>query len=140
MKIIRNIALACALAVGVAGCGTLQNLSDKAAGVYTAVTSPRTIYDVKNAYAAADTLVINYRKYCWSQSYAAILADPIAKSVCQNRHSVVRAAQAARRQASSAIAKAQTFIAQNPTLNASAVISAAWDAVAAFKNNIPVVN
>lgn len=131
-----NLALALVLALSVAGCAALQTVQN----AYTAITSPKTIYDVKNAYAAGDTLVINYRKYCWSQSYATILADPIAKPICQNRRSVVRTAQSARLQASNAIAKAQTFIAQNPTLDASAVIAAAWNAVLAFKNNIPTVN
>lgn len=135
MKTIRNVILAVAL-IGLGGCaGTLQTVQN----AYSAVTGTKTIYDVKNAYAAGDTLAINYRKYCWSMPYSAILADPIAKPVCQNRRSVVRAAQSARQQAANALTKAQAFIAQNPTLDASAVISAAWSAAVTFQNNTPSV-
>lgn len=121
------------IALVLSGCaGTL----DKVNSVYTAVTSPTTIYQVKNAYAAGDQLVIDYRTYCWSKPYAAILADPAAKSVCQNRRAVVRAAQAARAKASNAIHTAETFIAANPTLNASTVISAAMSAVTDYRNTV----
>lgn len=124
------------VALTVAGCaGTLDKVNE----VYTDVTGPTTIYQVKNTYAAADTLVINYRKYCWSKPYSEILADPIAKPVCQSRRSVVLTAQDARRKASSAIATAEKFIANNPTLSPSTVINVAWSAVTAYQSAVPVV-
>lgn len=123
-----------ALALSLAGCaGTV----DKINSVYTAVTSPTTIYQVKNAYAAGDQLVIDYRKYCWSKPYAAIVTDPVAKPLCQNRRAIVRTAQSARAKASAAIKQAEAFIASNPTLNAGSVISAARSAVTAYRNTVP---
>lgn len=96
------------------------------------------IYRVKNAYAAALELAVEYRQYCWSKPYDALMADPVSKPVCERRRAVVRFAQSARQNAGGAIAAAENFVAANPTLNASTVIGAAWQAVAAFQNSVPL--
>jgi hypothetical protein len=95
------------------------------------------VYRVQNAYAAALSLVAEYRRYCWSKPYAAIVADPIMKPVCEKRRAVVRVAQMARRNARAALDAAETFIINNPTLNAATAVRGAWDAVAQFQNSIP---
>ena len=131
------------LATPLAACGAGSTIDTAFNALTTTITNPVTsvdIYRVKNTYAAADQLVVDYRKYCWSQPYAALMADPIAKPICQNRRPVVRAAQSYRAKASFAIGQADTFIRNNPTLNASTVVTAAWSAVTAYQNSIPKIN
>lgn len=131
------------IALPLAACGAASVVDTAFRTVTTTIVNPVTpvdIYRVKNAYAAADQLVIDYRSYCWNRSYAALMADTIEKPICQNRRAIVRAAQSYRQKASSAIAKAETFIRNNPTLNAATVVNAAWAAVIAFQNSVPKVN
>lgn len=138
MKILTRLA-AVAFVLALPACTTID-------GALTAVTTtianpvgPTNIYQIKNAYAAGDALVINYRRYCWAAPYAAIMADPIAGPTCQNRRAVVRAAQSARAKASAAINAADKFVRANPTLSAASLLSAAWSAVSDYKAAVPVV-
>jgi len=106
----------------------------------TTITNPVDavdIYRIKNVYAASLQAAVDWRSYCWSKSYAMLMADPVGKIVCKNRRSTVRAIQMAQPNAASAIDSAQNFIANNPTLNAASVISAAWSAVTAFQTAVP---
>lgn len=131
------------LALPLAACGAGSVVDTAFRAVTTTIANPVTpvdIYRVKNAYAAADQLVIDYRSYCWGRSYVALTADQVAKPICQNRRAVVRAAQSYRQKAASAIARADTFIRNSPTLNAATVINAAWAAVTDFQNSVPKVN
>lgn len=128
------------LAVLLSGCATVDSI---VAVATTTITNPITstdIYRVKNTYAAANQLVVDYRAYCWSQPYAVLMADPISKPICQNRRPAVRAAQSYRAKASFAIGQADTFTRNNPTLNAATVVNAAWAAVTAYQNSIPKIN
>lgn len=130
------------LALPLAACGAGSTLDSIGTAVTTTVANPVTsvnIYQVKNAYAAADTLVINYRRYCWARPYTTLMADPIASPVCKNRRAVVLTAQDAGRKASAAITVASNFVKKNPTLNAASLISAAWSAVGDYKAAVPTV-
>jgi hypothetical protein len=53
---------------------------------------------------------------------------------------VVRVAQAAQLKAGSAIRSADAFVRNNPTLNASNAVGAAWQAVTDFQQAVPRVN
>lgn len=120
------------LAVG--GCATLDKV---ATAVTTTITNPVDnvdLYRVKNVYAASLTVANGYRSYCYAREYAVLMADPVAKPLCRSRRSVVRAMQAADRKAFAAIKTADTFIANNPTLNATSVLGAAWTAVTQFQS------
>jgi hypothetical protein len=135
------------IVLGLSGCGT--NLGKFADGVgsavklaTTSVANPVTttnIYQVKVGYKAALGIVADYRRYCYARPYAALMADSISKPICENRRQYIRTAQAAKAKAKSAIAKADTFIKENPTLNASTVVTLAWDAVKDFQLSVPTV-
>jgi len=130
------VALALAGSLGLAGCaGTSFGTFVKVAT--TTVTNPVgtvDIYRVKNVYAATLQIAVKYRDYCWGRSYAALMADKVAKPVCQNRRQVVRKLQAADQKAYAAIVTADRFARNNPTLNASSAVSAAWKAVTDFQS------
>ncbi len=130
-------ALFAVLALG--GCAGLKSAVET---VTTTITNPinsTDIYRIKNVYAATLQLAVEYRQYCWARSYAVLMADIVAKPLCQNRRVVVRAMQVARPKAASAIRSADSFVRNNPTLNAGTVISAAWAAVTDFQNSVPKV-
>lgn len=135
----KRLLVVCAIALSLGGCaGTKLGTAVQIAT--TTITNPVDsvdIYRVKNAYAAALSLAVQYRQYCWSKPYLTLMADPIAKPVCQNRRAAVRSAQVASRNARGAIAAAENFVANNPTLNASVVVNAALQAVTDFQNSIP---
>lgn len=139
----RKIIAVLTLALLLAGCATMPTggLGDFVKTVTTTISNPVSevdIYRVKNTYAAGLELAAEYRRYCWSASYAALMVDPVARPVCQNRRSIVRSFQKASGNAHAAILAAEDFIAKHPTLNAASAVSAAWDAVNNFKNSIPV--
>lgn len=137
----RRPLLAVLLASSLAGCASLPGpLGDAVRVVTTTITNPvnqTDIYRAKNTYAASLVLAAEYRRYCWSQPYAALLADPVARPLCERRRAVVRAFQNARRNAGAALAVAENFIATNPTLNAASAVSAAWKAVTDFQSAVP---
>lgn len=133
--------LACALALS-ACAGSVQKAGNIVGAVTQTVVNPLgevDIYRVKNVYTAGLQLAADYRKYCWSKSYAALMADPIARPVCQNRRPNVRAMQAAKNIASNAIRVAERFIRNNPSGNAVSYVNAAWNAVQDFRAAIPSV-
>jgi len=139
---LRIIALVGALLLG--GCGgSLPPLSDiiKTANAATlTIENPVDdvdMYRVKNAYAAALELAAGYRAYCYSVSWARVKSDPVVRPACERRRAVVRAFQSAQVKARKAIALAEKFVAENPTINAVSVISAAWQAVKEFRAAVP---
>lgn len=126
--------------LALAGCGPGSKVGDLLSAATSTIINPVDavdIYRVKNVYAASLQGAVDWRSYCWSKPYAALMADPVANVVCKNRRSTVRAIQAAQLRAASAIDSAQTFVANNPTLNAASVISAAWSAVTSFQAAVP---
>lgn len=121
------------------GCAGTK-VGDLIAVATTTITNPvnsTNIYQVKNVYAASLALVAEYRRYCWARSYKSLMADPVAKPVCQQRRQLVLAAQRAELKADAAIQVAESFVRNHPTLNAAAAISSAWEAVTAFQNLVP---
>jgi len=95
------------------------------------------IYRLKNTYAVTLQIAVDWRAYCYSKPYAVLMAGSISKPICQNRRNTVRTIQLAKTKAHSAVLDAQNFVTQNPTINASSVITAAWNAVTNFKNAVP---
>jgi hypothetical protein len=135
-----GLAVIGALALG--GCETTKSVLAGGSSLIATIDDPATttdIYRLKNAYAAADTLVVHYRTYCWARPYTAIIADPVAQPVCQNRRAVVRKAQSAKAVASAAIQKADNFVRDNPKLSAVSLVNAAWSAVSGFQSAVPAV-
>lgn len=128
------------LSLTLAGCGAGTNLGDILTAATSTVVNPVNtveIYRAKNVYAASLQIMVKYREYCWSKPYAALMADAVAKPTCQNRRPAVRAMQAAQLNASKAIAAAEDFARNYPTLNAATAVSAMWTAVTAFQNTMP---
>lgn len=115
------------------GCQLAEKLKDFGAVAVTAITTPVgsvDIYRVKNVYAASLELFDEYRRYCWLKPYAVLMTDPVARPLCGSRRATVRLMQDAKSRASTAIMKAEAA----PNL-----LSAAWDAVQAFRSTIPSV-
>ena len=126
------------LALSLAGCATPFGTYTRA--LTTTINNPVTevdIYRVKSTYAAAGELVVEWRRYCWSAPYAALMKDPVARSVCSSRRGRLRIIQSADNRAFAALSAAERFVAENPSLNAVSAISAAWRAVVTFQNAIP---
>lgn len=134
-----------ALTLSVGACAELQQFTGAVTSTIGAVTSTIqnpvssvNVYQVKNTYAATLQLVVDWRAYCWSKPYAALMADPIAKPVCQNRRAILRGVQTYHPKAAAAIRVADDFVRNNPTLDATSAISAAFTAVQNFKALVPV--
>lgn len=128
----KQIALVITLALSLAGCQSAGNVGSFFSDVVSAATSPLgtvDIYRVKNVYAAADQLAIDYRSYCYARPYAVLMSDSVAQPVCKYRRQVIRTFQAKRIVASRAIANATT----------SSLLTVAWTAVSDYKNAVPVV-
>lgn len=137
----KKIFLIAALALSLGGCASLPGkLGDAYRVLTTTIDNPlgeRDIYRVKNAYAAALELAVEYRRYCWERPYVVLMQDPVARPICEKRRGVVRAFQAARRNASGAIVAAENFIRNNPTIDAKGFVGAAWQAVTDFQRAVP---
>jgi ElaB/YqjD/DUF883 family membrane-anchored ribosome-binding protein len=128
------------LALALGGCSAANNVGGFLSALSSGVTNPITasnIYELKNTYAATAELAVAYRKKCYGQPYAALTADPILKPLCQNRRAVVRQIQKTKAVASAAVKKADKFVKDNPTINASTVVNEAWSAVTAFQSAVP---
>lgn len=117
-------------------CGPGTKLGDLLSIATSTVVNPvdaTNIYQIKNGYAATLELAVQWREFCWAKSYAALMADPVAKPICTNRRARLRALQVAQPKAALSIDKAETFVRNNPTLNATVLVSAAWDAYKEFQ-------
>lgn len=139
ITIIRFVVFA-ALSLSLAGCaGTpVGDAIRVATSTIVNPAGPVNIYQVKQGYAAVLEIAAGYRDYCYPtnpfKSYKALMADPIAGPVCKSRRAVVRAIASSDTKASAAIARADAFIKNNPTINAVSVISEAWAAVQDFQS------
>lgn len=136
-----RIILVVAFALSLIGCASLPGpVGDVLRIATTTIENPVDevdIYRVKNTYAAALELADEYRRYCWSMSYARLMVDPVGKKICQSRRGVVRAFQSAQVKARSALNAAEKFVAENPTISAASVVRSAWDAVSDFRRAVP---
>ena len=133
----RKILTVLAVSFALSGCAQLGQIVSTATTTITNPVNAVDIYRVKNVYAATLQAAEDWRVFCWAKPYAAILADPVAKPICQHRRPWLRAIQAAQVKASSAVTSATAFVQNYPTLDASTAIAAAWAAVNDFKNAVP---
>jgi hypothetical protein len=137
MNIKRLLLIPLLVVVGVSAGGCWQTFGEVTKAITTTIDNPvggKNIYQAKLVYASALEIAVKYREYCYSRPYAELMADPVAKPICQNRRPNVRALQSARWKASAAIRTADAFVRNNPTLNATSAIGAAWTAVTDFQN------
>lgn len=138
------LSLLTAMAFSLAGCLTLdpnqksvlQGGSSLTASIINPVTS-RSPYQARLALNVAAKAANGWARYCWARPYAMLMADPVAKPICQNRRPVRRALLAAGEKADHAIKKAQDFVRANPTVSAVGLIDDAWAAVNDFRSQIP---
>jgi hypothetical protein len=129
----RRIFIALTLSLALSGCVNGPNGTKiflPTASVANPVT-PMSLYDIKATYAiaqaGADTYVQRYRDgfRCTTTKLESVT------NLCSRRSIVVKM-QNADRTAQIAMGRADTFISNNPTIDASAVIAAAQSAVTAF--------
>lgn len=136
----RKVIFAVVLALPLSGCLTFGELGSAFNFATTSIGNPVTatnVYQVKNGYAVAAELAVEYRRYCWSASYKVLMTDPVANKLCKSRRPITRAIMAADQKAFFAVSTAENFVRDNPTLSAASVISAAVKAVTDFRNVIP---
>lgn len=127
MKHIAALVLGLALALG--GCAQVSKVAEFVSTA-TQPVSEINIYRVKNLYAAALQAVVEYRRYCWARPYAVLMADPIAKPICEHRRPIMVKIQEERPKVRAVINSAAAG--QSP-------ITVAWQAVNDFSNIIPRV-
>lgn len=133
----------CAVALSLGGCLTLDPNATSVFKGGTSITAPIknpaqpvNIYQVKLVYDTALGLANEYRDYCYARPYATLMADPIAGPTCKSRRFIVTKLGEADDKASAAIAKAEDFIARNPTISAATVVREAYAAVVNFQGVI----
>lgn len=80
-----------------------------------------------------------WASYCWRRPYEQIMADPIAKPICQNRGTVRASLFAAGEKADRLIKKATDFVRANPQVSAVGLVDDAWAAVNGFRSQIPAL-
>ncbi len=119
------------LAFTVAGCITTGSVNNP-------ITNTD-VYRLKLGYKATGTLVEKWRGYCWARSYKSLLADPVAKPICQNRRATLRTIQSADDKTVEAIGRVDAFVKSNPTLSITSIIGPAWDALTKFQQAVPTV-
>lgn len=129
----KKIILAVTLALSLAGCASLPDGTKvflPTASIANPVT-PSALYDIQATYviaqSGADAYIQRYRDghRCTKTKLESV------SNLCSRRSIVVKL-QNADRTAQIAIGRATAFIRDNPTIDASAVISAAQSAVTAF--------
>lgn len=135
MKFLKIILVSVSLALTVGACTT----SNPLAPIVNPITNVD-IWRVKNTYAATLQLAASWRSFCYARTYAALMADPVAKPVCQNRRNTVRQIQKYQPIAGAAVRRADEFVRNNPTISAAGAIGLAWDAVTDFQKVVPRVN
>jgi hypothetical protein len=139
---VRRILLVALAALWLGGCASnpiTTVIGQIATGTLPNPISTTNVYQVKNVYAIAAESTISYRGYCFGRTYAVLMADPIAKNICANRRPVWRKIVSYKNTAYAAVVKADNFVKNNPTLDASAVISQATAAISALQSVTPAV-
>ena len=114
MKYFRNAGLALAFVTALAACASIPN----------PFTKP-TLAAVEASYGAALSVAVGYRDAC-----AKRLIPPDCRTI-------VPKVQSYGAQAQSAVLVARRFVKNNPTIDATAVLTTAQDAVNALKANTP---
>jgi ABC-type uncharacterized transport system substrate-binding protein len=113
----KKLLIAALLAVGLAGCATIQN----------PVNTTR-LATVESTYGVALSIAVAYRNLPLCKTGT----TPSLQNICAKRSVIVRL-QSADRDAQIALASARSFVKNNPTLSATSVIGIAQNAVAAFQ-------
>lgn len=134
------IAIAAALTLSACAGGTPKTVTDLFRIGTATIVSPvdsGNIFQIKAAYNVALNAANQWRDTCWSKPYAELMKSAITRTLCSNRRQVLRAIQQNEPKAFAAITAASTFVTNNPTLNASTLISAAWTAFQTYQASIP---
>lgn len=129
----KNIFAIVALGFTLGGCATMPNGTKiflPTASITNPVT-PQSLYDIKATYIIAQTGADAYIQRYRDGHRCTKTALESLSNLC-SRRSVVLKLQNADRVAQIALGRADAFIRDNPTIDASSVISAAQLAVAAF--------
>jgi hypothetical protein len=130
---VKNIFAIVALGFTLGGCATMPNGTKiflPTASITNPVT-PQSLYDIKATYIIAQTGADAYIQRYRDGHRCTKTALESLSNLC-SRRSVVLKLQNADRVAQIALGRADAFIRDNPTIDASSVISAAQLAVAAF--------
>lgn len=114
----KKVFIVCALGLSLAGCSSLQWLNPFAA--YTNPVSNDTLVKVEASYGAAVSVAVAYHDACAKREIPPS-CRPIVKQI-QNADAYAHAQ----------IVVARNFVQNNPTVDASALITTAQAAVAAF--------
>lgn len=129
----KRFLVAACLALSLGACAQLQN----AVGIATtSVSNPISLNQlaaVESSYAAILSVAVKYRRLPLCRTGETEFSGP---TLCARR-SVVVQIQSANRTAHAAILTARNFVRRNPTVDASAVIAAAVDAVSRFRAVVP---
>jgi hypothetical protein len=140
-------AMLCALVLASCAGTDFSKFGSNVGSLLTAATttvvnpvSATNIYQVEQGHAATRELAVSWRRLCWSEPYAALMAKPATKFVCENRRTRLRAIEDADLKTESAIADAKNFVRDHPTLSATTVLSAAYSALKNFQKVTPVLN
>lgn len=132
----------CAVALSLGGCagtpaGDAIGLATKQ---FANPVAPVNMYQVKLAYAGSQELVLKYQRDCFGSdlppypvTVVRIKADPVLSVQCSHRVSRYNGMKKAEGVAFNAVARADDFIARNPSGNAISYISAAWKAVSDYR-------
>lgn len=129
----RRFLVLAAVGLSLAGCATLpdgKKVFLPTASVQNPVT-PQNLADIKATYAIAQTGAVAYIDR-YRQGHRCTKTAPESLGNLCSRRSVVLKLQDADRKATMALGRATVFIRDNPTLDASSLISAAQIAVGAF--------
>lgn len=110
----KKVLLALVLSFALTACASIPN----------PFTAP-TLAAVESSYGAALALAVNYRDAC---------AQRLIPASCRT---VVPVMQSYGARAQSAVLVARNFVKNNPTLDATSILSTAQDAIEMFKSNTP---
>lgn len=141
MKRLRLASIILVAGLTLGGCATWDKIKEVAAVATTTIVNPidsTDIYRARNVYEATLKVVDGWRTYCWERSYQALMSDPVARPICQNRHARLTRVQVVLPKARAALLRAEKFIRENPTLSAVTVIRQAWDAVRELQQSSPI--
>lgn len=125
MRTIRNIAAIIIAATVIAGCALFER------GINNPLNAER-LAQVEAAYGLVLSGAVAYRRLYQTNRCTTTRPESLT-NICARR-SVVDRLRSADRQAITAIRAARRFVQENPTIDASAVISAAQIAVEAFRS------
>jgi hypothetical protein len=76
----KRLLILCAVALTLGGCGNAPDIIRAATSTIANPVKEVNIVQVKNGYDAVLEIAVGYRDYCWSKSFAALMADPIAQA------------------------------------------------------------